>query len=79
MLAKWIGCSICYFSWNLRFFSDIVISLLLGDIAASMGYNFNVGVPEAVAKRIIGQLALRTAVGSLRATISQQDYLIANY
>jgi hypothetical protein len=48
-------------------------------MAASVGYNFNVGVPEAVAKRIIPQLAVRTAIRPLRAIIAQQDYLIGNY
>jgi hypothetical protein len=33
-------------------FAVLATSLVIGEITASMGYNFKVGVPEAVVKRI---------------------------
>jgi hypothetical protein len=53
--------------------------LVSGEMTASTGYNIKVGVPETLAKRIMRQLAVRTAVWALRAKMAQQNYLIGNY
>jgi hypothetical protein len=44
--------------------------LVTGQTTDNAGYSFKVGVTEAHAKRIMHQLAVRTAVGTLRTKIA---------
>jgi hypothetical protein len=54
-------------------------SVVIGEMTANTSHNFKVRGPEALAKRTICQLVVRTAVGVIRAKIAQQNYLIGNY
>jgi hypothetical protein len=49
-------------------FSDTGMSLVIGEMTTIRGYDFKVVVPEALARRIIRQLAVRTAAGALKSS-----------
>jgi hypothetical protein len=42
------------------------MSLVVGEMTATTGHDFKVEVPEALARRIMCQLAVRTAAGALK-------------